>query len=159
MSTDNKGTDDCQASAAVAAYSVPSKREDREASVYAGRLLGIGRWLSFHRVLWAEFPNPMMMAIKDVSEDHCIYLLAEEAALDKIQNAPPRSEKRNVSEAEKISEAYAELMDLANWIKGLPQYTTYAETRGQFEMLWVQLDWVMGLVSEILDMTGWDNCS
>jgi len=82
----------------------------------------------------------MMMAIKDVSKDHCVYLLAEEAALDKIQNAPPRSEKRNVSEAEKISEAYA-------------------ETRGQFEMLWVQLDWVMGLVSEILDMTGWDNCS
>jgi len=55
------------------------------------------------------------------------------------------------SEAEHLAEVYAELMDLADWIKGMPQYTTYADAREQFDALWREMDWAMRAVSDVLD--------
>ena len=77
---------------AVVTYSVPGKRRSRDVSVSVNQLLGIGRPLTFSRALRVDFPGPIMMATVGLGKDHCVYLLVEEDALDKLQKEAPMAE-------------------------------------------------------------------
>ena len=71
----------------VAQLGVPGKRGNREIRMGADSILARGQSLSFSRVLYARFPNPMMLARVEMGKDHCIFLLAEEAMFDRDREA------------------------------------------------------------------------
>lgn len=71
----------------LAQFGIPGKKEERDIRMGADSILARGQFLSFSRVLYARFPNPMMLARVEMGKDHCIFLLAEEAMFDRDREA------------------------------------------------------------------------